>query len=126
MESRPLFPSMAYDRDMNERIRSTLKEMSVHGITETPLMGGLMFMHNGNMLSGMDKKHGLMVRVGPAQHEEVLKLKHAKPMDITGRPMKGFIFVEKDGYKTKATLRRWLERGLAFTSTLPKKVTKKK
>lgn len=117
---------MAYDREMNQRIREALSELEAEGITETSLMGGLMFMHNGNMLCGMDRKHGLMVRVGKDQHEKVMKLKHARPMDITGLPMKGFIFVDAEGYKTTAALKRWLTRGLAFTGTLPTKKKKKK
>lgn len=116
---------MAYDRDMNDRIRDALKALGARGITETSLMGGLVFLQNGNMLCGMDQKHGLMVRVGKNQHEKVLKLKHARPMDFTGRPMKGFVFVEVEGYKTEAALKRWLSYGLAFTGTLPKKVSKK-
>lgn len=85
------------------------------------MFGGLCFMDNGNMLCGADLKHGLSVRVGPEQYEKVLKLKHARIMDITGVPMKGLVFVNIEGYRTKAALSKWVDRGLVFTKTLPKK-----
>ncbi len=114
---------MAYDEKLNQRIREALK--GKRGIAEKNMFGGLCFFHNGNMLCGADQKHGLMVRVGPEQYEDTLKLKHARKMDITGNPMKGLIFVDSDGYKTKALLIKWINKGLAFTRTLPKKVEKK-
>lgn len=73
------------------------------------------------MLCGADIKYGLSVRVGPEQYEKILKLKHTKKMDITGKPMKGLIFVDPAGYKTNASLSKWIERGLVYTKTLPKK-----
>lgn len=81
-------------------------------------------MHRGNMLCGIDKAR-LMVRVGPEQYAGVLKMKHAKVMDITGKPMKGFIFVSEDGYKTDKKLNEWLTLGLNFTVTLPLKAKKR-
>ncbi|NOX42740.1 MAG: TfoX/Sxy family protein [Gammaproteobacteria bacterium] len=114
---------MAHDEKLNQRIREILNVKK--GVKEQNMFGGLCFMHNGNMLCGADQKHGLMVRVGPEQYEEVIKLKHARKMDLTGVPMKGLIFVDPDGYKTKAELTKWIERGVNFTNTLPKKVKKK-
>ncbi len=114
---------MALDERLNQRIREVLKDKK--GIKEQNMFGGLCFMHNGNMLCGCDAKHGLSVRVGPDKYDETLKLKHARIMDITGVPMKGLVFVEPAGYKTKSTLTQWIERGLAFTKTLQKKIKKK-
>lgn len=110
---------MGHDKNLNERIRKSLK--GIRGITERNMFGGLCFMHNGNMLCGADEKNGLMVRVGPEQYEKTLKMKHAREMKLTGKPMKGLIFVSKEGYKNKPSLDRWLARGIAFTRTLPKK-----
>ncbi len=110
---------MAHDEKLNQRVREVLK--GKRGITERNMFGGLCFMHNGNMLCGADQKHGLMVRVGPKQYEEVLKLKYARKMDITGVPMKGLIFVDPAGYKTKSSLMKWIDKGLTFTKSLPKK-----
>jgi len=113
---------VAHDKKLNQRIRDVLK--GKRGITEQNMFGGLCFMHNGNMLCGADDKNGLMVRVGVDQYDSALKLKHARKMDITGKPMKGLLFVAPDGYKTKAQLAKWVERGLSFTKTLP--IKKKK
>ncbi len=115
---------MAHDEKLNQRIREILNGQK--GIKEQNMFGGLSFMHKGNMLCGCDAKHGLSVRVGPDKYDETLKLKHARKMDITGVPMKGLVFVEPAGYKTKAMLTQWIERGMAFTKTLPKKVEKKR
>jgi hypothetical protein len=113
---------MAHDLVLNDRIRAVLTD--TRGITETNMFGGLMFMHLGNMLCGADTKYGLMVRIGPEAYEKTLKLKYAKPMAITGKPMRGFIFVDKAGYTTSATLKKWVGKGLLFTSALPKKIRK--
>lgn len=110
---------MAHDEKLNQRIREVLK--GKRAITEKNMFGGLCFFHHGNMLCGADSKNGLMVRVGPCQYEKVLQLKHARKMNITGLPMKGLIFVGHDGYKTKSLLKKWVERGLTFTKTLPPK-----
>lgn len=82
-------------------------------------------MHKGNMLCGIDGQR-LMIRVGPEQYDHALSLKHASVMDITGKPMKGFIFVSELGYKTDKGLSKWLDLGLSFTSALPPKNSKKK
>jgi len=110
---------MAHDEKLNQRIRDVLIDKK--GITEKNMFGGICFMHHGNMMCGADLKNGLMVRVGSDQFEKVMKLKHAKVMDITGVPMKGFVFVKPEGYKTKASLTRWIERGIIFTKSLPGK-----
>jgi len=107
---------VAHDEKLNQRIREVLK--GKRGITEKSMFGGLCFLHNGNMLCGCDQKYGLSVRVGPEKYEDILKLKHCREMDITGVPMKGLLFVEPEGYKTKAQLSKWIDRGLEFTKTL--------
>ena len=114
---------MPYDEKLFKKIAELL--INTKGIEPKKMFGGICFLHQGNMLCGIDGKR-LMVRVGADQHEYALSLKHAKIMDITGRPMKGFIFVEEAGYKTTSALSKWVDLGLKFTSTLPPKKTKKK
>ena len=58
------------------------------------------------------------MRVGPDQYERAMKLAHAREMDFTGVPLKGLVFVDVDGYKTRRTLARWIDRGVAFAETL--------
>ena len=114
---------MSYDEDLFQRISTLLK--TTKGIIPKKMFGGICFMHKGNMLCGIDGQR-LMVRVGLDQYNHALSLKYASVMDITGKPMKGFIFVSKDGYKTNKSLGKWLSLGLNFTSTLPAKKVKKK
>ena len=110
---------MPYDEVLYQRICKLLK--SSKGVDSKKMFGGICFMHNGNMLCGIAGQR-LMVRVGPAQYDSALKLKHASVMDFTGKPMKGFIFVSLNGTKTDASLRKWIDLGFNFTSTLkPKK-----
>lgn len=113
---------MSYDEKLFVRISNLLR--STKGIEPKKMFGGICFMHKGNMLCGIDGRR-LMVRVGPDQYNAVLEMKHAMIMDITGRPMKGFIFVKESGYKTKKALDEWIQLGLNFTATLPPKKTKK-
>lgn len=114
---------MSYDEDLFRRINILLK--NTIGVEPKKMFGGICFMHRGNMMCGIDGRR-LMVRVGPAQYDYALSLKHASVMDITGTPMKGFIFVGEPGFKTDKSLRIWLDLGLNFTSTLPLKKSKKK
>ena len=57
-----------------------------------------------------------MVRVGPADHEDALARLHARPMDFTGRPLKGMVYVDPPGYRTDAALAKWIHRGIDFVS----------
>jgi TfoX/Sxy family transcriptional regulator of competence genes len=109
---------MAYDEILGDRVRTVLARR--RGVVEKRMFGGLAFMLNGNMSVGIvDEK--LMVRVGPKAFDEALKQKHAKPMDFTGRPMKGFIYVEAKGIRSDEDLKTWVDRGVAFAKSLPKK-----
>jgi TfoX/Sxy family transcriptional regulator of competence genes len=109
---------MAYDEGLAERIRGILAEE--HGLTEKRMFGGLAFMVHGHMCVGIVKDE-LMVRVDPELHEKELKKPHARQMDFTGRPMRGFLFVGVDGYETDADLESWVRQSLAYVSGLPAK-----
>ena len=84
------------------------------------MFGGLAFMLRGNMTVGINKD-GLMVRGGKENNDEFLALPHARPMDFTGKSMKGFIYVDEPGIATDDDLRAWVDRCLAYTATLPAK-----
>ena len=105
---------MAFDEKLAARVRLAL---AGEPTTEKKMMGGLCFMVRGHMCVGVDKNR-LMVRVGPDAHERSLKRKHAVPMDFTGRPMRGFVFVEPAGCATRRGVDAWVRRGLAFVSKL--------
>jgi TfoX/Sxy family transcriptional regulator of competence genes len=112
---------MAYDAELADRVRELLEPR--RDITERKMFGGVAFMVNGNMFVGVSDSD-LMVRVGPDAHQASLARPHARPMDFTGRPMKGYVFVGASGYRTRKALETWVERGLGFAATLPKKAKK--
>jgi TfoX/Sxy family transcriptional regulator of competence genes len=114
--------SMAVDEDLAERIRAVLG--GTGALREVRMFGGLCFMLNGNMLVGTSKR-GLLVRVGKDQHSDALARPGAKPMEMAGRSMKGYIFVDPVPRDEQA-LRDWLELAVAFVKTLPPKLPKSK
>ena len=109
---------MAHDEGLAQRIRELLDERV--DVSEKRMFGGVAFLVNGNMAVGVVKSE-LMVRVGPAAHAAALREAHARPMDFTKRPMKGFVFVAEAGIEEDAQLARWIERGVGFAVTLPPK-----
>ena len=109
---------MAYDEKLAERVRTAL--MGLKGMSEKKMFGGLCFLLYGNMVCGVSKDR-LMMRVGAARHDEAMRQKHAVPMDFTGKPMKGFIFIAPEGVRRADSLAKWLKMGLDHAKTLPPK-----
>mgnify|MGYP001309680312 FL=1 len=108
---------MAIDEGLAERIREALGPART---TERKMFGGLAFMERGHMFIGISKE-ALMVRVGPAAYSTSLERPHAREMDFTGRPMKGYVFVDPPGFESDADLAHWVQAGLSFVATLPAK-----
>ena len=109
---------MAYDEALAERVRAGLRKR--RGISERKMFGGLAFLLNGNMCCGITGSD-LMVRVGPDDYEDALAQPYARPMDFTGRPMTGLVYVAGSALNTHEALAAWIERGVAFARTLPSK-----
>jgi TfoX/Sxy family transcriptional regulator of competence genes len=109
---------MAFDEGLAERIRDTLA--GVPGVTERRMFGGLAFMLHGNMFVGV-VGGTLMARVGPDQHGAALHRPHAREMDFTGRPMKGYVYVDEAGTAEDADLAAWIETCRVYAATLPRK-----
>lgn len=109
---------MAYDPEAAARLRKAYEAVS--GVDEKKMFGGIAFMVNGHMSCGVVNSL-LMVRVGPRLYEEALSRSHARPMDFTGKPMKGFVFVAPEGFASDAALSSWVESSLEFVSSLPPK-----
>ena len=84
------------------------------------MFGGVAFLVNGHMSVGVAKAD-LMVRVGPERHLDALNLPGARPMDFTGRPMKGFVFVGAAGSETLEAVDLCLGLSLEFVLALPPK-----
>ncbi|NTV53396.1 MAG: TfoX/Sxy family protein [Candidatus Firestonebacteria bacterium] len=114
---------MAYDADLADKVRAILATKP--GFSEKNMFGGLCFLLAGNMCCGIvgDK---LMLRVDPDETAALLKEKHVVPMDFTGRPLKGMIYVLPAGWKRFETLAARIEKSIAFIQTLPPKSKKPK
>lgn len=109
---------MAYDEFLADRLRKTLKEKNVL-FSEMKMMGGLCFKVNDKMLCGIhtDKKYGdnlLMARIGEEAYQKEIAKDVCLPMDFTGRPMKGYIFVTPEGFDLDDDLSYWLQICLDF------------
>ena len=123
---------MAYDELLADRIRSFFKGKSANFI-EKKMMGGLCFMVNDKMCCGIhfDKKKEtdlLMARIGPEASSSAMERPGCHPMDFTGRPMKGYVFVTPDGFDGDSDLEYWLQLCLDFNplAQASKKRKKKK
>lgn len=109
---------MAYDEALAQRIREATG--SREGVSERKMFGGIAFMLNGNMFTGVVGSD-LMCRVGPERFEEALMRPGARPMDFTGRPAKGMVYVDASGYEADGALAAWVDECIAFASGLPPK-----
>lgn len=109
---------MAYDLELAARVRELLQERPGYG--ERQMFGGICFLLRGNMCCGVVRSD-LMVRVGPEQHAAALRRPGARPMDFTGRPSRGMVYVGRAALRTRRGLEAWVERGAAFAASLPAK-----
>lgn len=108
---------MAYDQALASRVRKLLD--GVGRIEEKPMFGGLTFMLDGKMCCGVEKTR-LMVRIRPERHDEFLAKPGAKPMDFTGRPMRGFLFVDGQALRGPA-LSSWIREAVTYVKSKPAK-----
>jgi len=100
---------MAYDEQLAARTRRAFPPGTV--LTEKKMFGGLSFLVGGKMCCGVIGQE-LVVRVGPEKHEEALAQVHARPMDFTRQPMRGFVYVAPEGLRTDRMLAAWVKRGI--------------
>src|SRR5206468_12033149 len=99
---------MAYDEPLANRIRQAFGTR--HDITERKMFGGLAFLHRGRMCCGIVGRD-LMVRIPGDEFDAAMRGRHVRPMDFTGKPLRGFVYVSPPGFRTAAALRTWLSRG---------------
>ena len=107
---------MAYDDGLAARIRKALHDRD--DIEERKMFGGITFMVAGRMACGVGHDD-LMVRVGPDGHEAALAELHTRPMDFTGRPMRGMVYVEPAGTRSDIDLARWVDRAVKVAIAEP-------
>jgi TfoX/Sxy family transcriptional regulator of competence genes len=110
---------VAYDEELADRIRELLG--SERNLTEQKMFGGLAFLINGNMAVGASGQGGLLVRVDPAQSDELVATTNARLMEMRGRQMQGWLRVDDDDVRTKRELAKWVERGATYARSLPAK-----
>ena len=104
------------DEELVDRIRRFMKRRK--GYSEQKMFGGLCFMINGNMCVG-PWKGSLIVRLAKEDHEATQSRPHVKPIDITGKVMKGWARVESAGIETDEDLKVWIEMGVKYVQSLP-------
>ena len=109
---------MAYSEYLADRTRSALAASA--DLQERNRFGGLAFMVNGHMCCGIVGED-LMVRVGPDLYESSLAQPHTREMDFTGKTLKGMVYVGRQGIESEKQLGQWVQRCLAYISTLPPK-----
>jgi len=110
---------MAYDEELAGRIRDLVA--GEPGLTEKKMFGGLAFLIGGNMAVAASGQGGLMVRVDPEKSAELVAGSHARPFEMRGRLMDGWLRVDSEHLQTKRELAVWVERGTAFARSLPAK-----
>jgi len=117
---------MAYNEKLGDRVREALVDLP--NVEEKMMFGGICFMVNGKMCMGVVTDE-LMCRIDPLRESEALERIGCRPMDFTGRPMKGYVFVTEEGLKGKKAFKYWINLSLDFNdrakaSKKPKKKRK--
>jgi len=110
---------VAYDDGLAQRIRTLLAGEA--DVTETRMFGGLAFLVGGNMAVGASGQGGLMVRVDRGETDTLVETTEARPMEMRGRPMQGWLRVDAEDVETDDRLAAWVERGTAAARALPAK-----
>lgn len=105
---------MAYNEKLANRTRELIA-LSHSNVEEKAMFGGLCFMVNDKMAIGVEKDR-LMVRLNPEKYDEVIKKEGCRPMDFTGKVMKGFVFVDADALSTKVKLNYWIQLALEYNA----------
>lgn len=115
---------MAYSEHLADRIRQRLS--SQIEVEEKKMMGGLIFMVNGKMCVGVDidkktQKDRLMARIGKEAYAAALEEKGVREMDFTGTVMRGFVFIDPEGYDLDEDMDFWISKALEFNAQVKKK-----
>ena len=107
---------MAFDPGLAQRIRRVLGDRV--DITERKMFGGLAFLVGGKMFVGI-RNSSLMARVGPERHQDALAMPSVRVMDFTGRPMKGYVYVDPPAIAVETDLKAWLLWCSEYVTRLP-------
>ncbi len=110
---------MAYDEELAARVRELVADEQT--LTEKKMFGGLAFLIGGNMAIAASGQGGLLVRVDPEQSDELVATTPARPMEMRGREMAGWLRVESNDVRQQPELARWVELGTTYARSLPPK-----
>ncbi len=110
---------MAYDEELAERIRVLLD--GEEGLSEQTMFGGLAFLIDGNMAVAASGQGGALVRVDPERSDRIVATSTARPMEMRGREMQGWLRVPPEDLRTKRQLARWVTLGSTYARSLPAK-----
>jgi TfoX/Sxy family transcriptional regulator of competence genes len=110
---------VAYDQELADRIRELLR--GERGITEKKMFGGLAFLLRGNMAVAASGQGGVLVRCDPAESESLVAKTNARPMEMRGRSMDGWLRVPTEDVRTKRQLEKWVRIGTGYAESLPPK-----
>jgi TfoX/Sxy family transcriptional regulator of competence genes len=110
---------VAYDEELADRIRELLSNES--NVTEKKMFGGLAFLVGGNMAVAASGQGGALVRVDPAESDTLVAETNARPMEMRGRKMRGWLRVDAEDVRTKRELAKWVKRGATYARSLPTK-----
>lgn len=120
-----LSDGVAYDEDLADRIRALVADESA--LTEQKLFGGLAFLTGGNMAVAASGQGGMMVRVDPAESDTLVASTPARPMEMRGKPMQGWLRVDAQDLRTRRQLAKWVGLGTSYARSLaPKRQTDKR
>ncbi len=111
---------MAFDEALAERIRELVGDRP--DVSEMRMFGGLAFLAGGHMAVAASGQGGLMVRVDPAHTEELTAEPGARPFEMRGRPLDGWVRVDAEAVAAPDELAQWVERGFGYARSLPPKV----
>lgn len=115
---------MAYDEDLADRMRELLPGDAA--VTEQKMFGGLAFLIGGNMAVAASGQGGLLVRADPADSDKLVATTAARPMEMRGRSMAGWLRVDAEDVGTKRQLEKWVRIGTTYAGSLPAKKSKKR
>ena len=110
---------MPYDEQLASRIREQVS--AEDGVSEQRMFGGLAFLVGGNMAVAASGQGGLLVRVDPAESGRLVAETNARPMEMRGRQMQGWLRVDSDTVGSEAALAKWVDLGVAYAGSLPAK-----
>lgn len=111
---------MSYDKNLEARMQKVLDDLNPPALIEKKMFGGVAYMVQGNLACGVHKDE-MIVRVGPDGFIDALNRPGARPFDMTGRPMSGWVLVKPSGFESDQALKEWIELGLAYAQSLPAK-----